>query len=156
MVVEFVYVHLVADRDSAAVLRRAEAHLERLGYAREAARWRRGTAWGGLGALSMDRLGTEVIAEVAPEGDGTRLNLRYRVRTFGQFITKTNRRFWDLEAEEVTQSARGGAPDVARRALYEREAKKDLRRFLAVSAMVATGLAAGIVALAWRLTGAAS
>lgn len=153
---ELVYVRQAEGMGAAEAGRRAGEALLRLGYSPAGdGMYRRGTAWAGLLALSMGRLRTVVRID-ADEGSGCRLTIRYDIDTFGQFVTRTNRRFWDVEVDDLLDLVRSGQADPARRAAYDADARRDRGRFLLVGAAVAAAGAAGIVALAWRLGGAAS
>lgn len=113
--------------------------------------WQRGGNLGTLFAMTMDRLRTEVSIEAKPGASGSRLTLRYQVYDFGQFITKTNRRFWDVEAGEVGDHVAGKDPNLDRRRAYVEDARRDSRRFVLVSTVLAAALSALIVGLAWSL-----
>lgn len=149
---------IVQDVDGVAAedaLRGAHAYLQEHGYRApdEAGQaWVRGGALGSLFAMAMDRLPTQLALQAASGAGGARLTLRYTVNDFGQFITTTNRRFWDIEAAELADQAAGREPDLARRLSYEAEARRDARRFVLMSAALAVGVSALIVGLArWSL-----
>ena len=147
--------HTVEEVGAGEALAEAEGYLADHGYKPvdgAAGSWERGGALGSLFAMSMDRLPTEVALQAEGVDAGAKLTLRYRVNDFGQFITTTNRRFWDLEAAELADRAAGRPPDLARRLKYEADARRDLRRFVLMSAVFAVGVSALIVGLArWSL-----
>jgi len=150
-----VFVHDVEGVEPSVALRLAGEYLGRHGYASEGAApaltWRRGDSLAGLFAMGMERLGTELVLEASGDDEGTRLTLRYVVKDFGQFITATNRKFWDLEAAEVADHAAGAPADRARRDAYQIEARRDARRFVGISSLLAALLSGLILALAWSL-----
>ncbi len=149
------FVREVEGVDPDDALARAGEYLAEQGYSAKpgegAPTWQRGESLGGLFAMAMRRLRTEVALEAVPREDGVRLTLRYTVNDFGQFITATNRRFWDVEAAEVTDHADGLPVNTQRRAAYAADARRDARRFVLVSTAFALAASALIVGLAWSL-----
>jgi hypothetical protein len=99
----------------------------------------------------MRRLRTRLELEISPQTSGSRLTLRYDVGDFGQFITATNRRFWDVEASELGDAAADLPRDDSRRSRYDADARRAARAFLGWSLLAATGLSTVIVGLIWSL-----
>jgi len=101
--------------------------------------------------MDMGRLRTRLDVQTSPLANGSRLTLRYEVGDFGQFITATNRRFWDVEASELGDAAADLPRDDDRRSRYDADAQRAARAFLGWSLVAATALSAVIIGLAWSL-----
>ncbi len=153
--VEFVFVRDLAHVAPDQALERIRAQLSGRDFAPEAddapRTWRRGGGWRSLFAMDMRRLRTRLEVEISPLAVGCRLTLRYEVGDFGQFITATNRRFWDVEASELGDAAADLPRDDDRRSRYNADAHRAARAFLGWSLVAATALSAVLIGLVWSL-----
>ena len=155
-VVELVFVRDLGDVTPDDALDRVRAQLPERRFAPETGgdapgAWKRGGGWRSLFAMDMAHLRTRLEIETSPLPAGSRLTLRYEVGDFGQFITATNRQFWDVEASELADAAAGLPRDETRRSRYDADAARAARAFLAWSLVAATGLSAVIIGVVWSL-----
>ena len=150
---EFVYVRVVAGVTAAEASERAADYLGGRGYRRggrtdEPGWFQRGWPLAGLLAMSMARLRTRAHLTTEAVAGGVQMTVRYDVDTFGQLITETNRRYWDIEVDELCDRVEGRT-ELDRWAAYAEQARQDDWRFLLVSLAIAA--ACGAVAVGLRL-----
>lgn len=153
---ELVYVRDLAEVSPERALERAVDYLLGRGYlalggASTELRFGRGRALAGLYTMTrMDRLPTRLSLCVRAQGDGSEVDLRYDVGTFGQLVTETNRRFWDVEVDDLLDHIRGHA-EPRRWTAYERAARRDAVVFVLISLVTAVACC-GIAMLLYRYT----
>ena len=126
-------------------LKRATAYFESRGYRRVAddpdgaRRFERGRPMAALYVLfDVRKLRTSARLSARQVQGGTQLTLRYDVETLGWVVTETNRRYWDIEVEDLCDNVRQEAPAEDRWERYDDLARLDNRRFVLVSLGIAT------------------
>lgn len=137
--VELVYERVVSGVAEELALARVESFLGERGYQPVTGvpcAYVRGRRLAGLTTFDMARLFTRVEVSARPASDGAELSLRFMVDTFGQWISETNRRFWELETEDLFDAAHGRSCSAGRLESYRSEARRDTLRFVVTSMLL--------------------
>jgi len=120
--------------------------------AEEPLAWRRGTFLGSLLGQTPRRWSVRAEAAVAPRDGGAAVTVTLAVRATGQLVTRTERRFWEVEADGAAAAARGDeveAGPAAEADHLEERARRDAARIMAWALGSATLL--GLLGLALSL-----
>ena len=136
---ELVYERTVAGVAEELALARVDSFLAERGYQPLAGvpqAYVRGSRRAGLITFDMAKLFTRLEISTRRSETGAELSLRFMVDTFGQWISETNRRFWDLETDDLFDAADGRPWSAERLETYRRAARRDTLRFVTTSLLL--------------------